>query len=298
MSARTAARRRLGSIRLSLILLALVPSVTLAAIWGVTTTQMFAEGLRLRHQTELSRSTGAMGTDATLALQRERGLSAAWLASPHGSRAALDAQRRTTDTALAKLQGRSAAVRSAPTRISERMYSVIASTKSLEYYRGQVDRLTDITADQVLDQYTSIIDDQIQAFQELSQVDDGDLTSQAACCWRWSTPRNWSRRRTRSSPSPGPRAGWTTRRGRISRNWSARSGGWCATRSCPRCAGTPRPAPNRSCRARTGRPCGTSRTRCSRRGSPAVRRTARSCCRTPTSGGTRRWTGCPPSTPT
>ncbi|NJP73962.1 nitrate- and nitrite sensing domain-containing protein [Streptomyces sp. C1-2] len=179
MSARTAARRRLGSIRLSLILLALVPSVTLAAIWGVTTTQMFAEGLRLRHQTELSRSTGAMGTDATLALQRERGLSAAWLASPHGSRAALDAQRRTTDAALAKLQGRSAAVRSAPTRISERMYSVIASTKSLEYYRGQVDRLTDITADQVLDQYTSIIDDQIQAFQELSQVDDGDLTSQA-----------------------------------------------------------------------------------------------------------------------
>jgi signal transduction histidine kinase len=179
MSPRTAARRRLGSIRLSLILLALVPSITLAAIWGVTTTQMFAEGLRLRNQTELSRSTGAMGTDATLALQRERGLSAAWLASPHGSRSALDAQRRETDEAIAKLVGRSEAIRSAPTRISERMYSVIASTKSLEYYRGQVDHLTDITASQVLDQYTSIIDDQIHAFQELSQVDDGDLTSQA-----------------------------------------------------------------------------------------------------------------------
>ena len=94
MSPRTGARRRLGSIRLSLILLALVPSVTLAAMWGVTTTQMFSEGLRLRHQTELSRSTGAMGTDATLALQRERSLSAAWLASPTGARTALDGQRR------------------------------------------------------------------------------------------------------------------------------------------------------------------------------------------------------------
>ena len=59
------------------------------------------------------------------------------------------------------------------------MYSVIASTGSLEYYRGQVDHLTDITAHQALDQYSSIIDNQIHAFQELSQVDDGDLTSQA-----------------------------------------------------------------------------------------------------------------------
>ena len=59
------------------------------------------------------------------------------------------------------------------------MYSVIASMGSLEYYRGQVDNPTNMTADQALAQYTSIIDDQIHAFQELSQVDDGDLTSQA-----------------------------------------------------------------------------------------------------------------------
>ncbi|MFJ9902308.1 nitrate- and nitrite sensing domain-containing protein [Streptomyces sp. NPDC101152] len=181
MSPRTGARpRRLGSIRLSLILLALVPSVTLAAMWGVTTTQMFTEGLRLRSQTELSRSTGAMGTEATLALQRERSLSAAWLSGdPRGSRAALDAQRKETDRAVAKLVGQSAAIRKAPARISDRLYSVVGSVGSLEYYRGQVDDPTDITAAQALDQYSSIIDDQIHAFQELSQVDDGDLTSQA-----------------------------------------------------------------------------------------------------------------------
>ncbi|MEU6253614.1 nitrate- and nitrite sensing domain-containing protein [Streptomyces sp. NPDC047043] len=179
MSPRTGARRRLGSIRLSLILLALVPSVTLAAMWGVTTTQMFTEGLRLRGQTELSRSTGAMGTDATLALQRERSLSAAWLADPHGSRAALDAQRKKTDRAVAKLVGQTDAINKAPSRISDRLYSVLGSVSSLEYYRSQVDDPADITAAQALDQYSSIIDDQIHAFQELSQVDDGDLTSQA-----------------------------------------------------------------------------------------------------------------------
>ncbi|MEV4788383.1 nitrate- and nitrite sensing domain-containing protein [Streptomyces tuirus] len=179
MSRRTGARRRLGSIRLSLVLLALVPSVTLAAMWGVTTIQMFSESLRLRDQTDLSRSTGAMGTDATLALQRERSLSAAWLATPKGSRAALNRQRAETDKAVAKLVEHADEIEKAPSRISDRLYSVLGSVGSLEYYRDQVDNPTDITAQQALDHYSSIIDDQIHAFQELSQVDDGDLTSQA-----------------------------------------------------------------------------------------------------------------------
>ncbi|GAA4017669.1 sensor histidine kinase [Streptomyces plumbiresistens] len=180
MSRRTGARRRrLGSIRLSLILLALVPSVTLAAVWALTTTQMFSEGLGLRSQTELSRSTGAMGTDATLALQQERGLSAAWLASQPGARAALDRARKETDAAVTQLVGHSDQLRRAPARIADRLYSVVGSVGSLEYYRSQIDDPRDITAEQALDHYTSIIDDQIHAFQELSQVDDGDLTSQA-----------------------------------------------------------------------------------------------------------------------
>ncbi|MFF6780581.1 nitrate- and nitrite sensing domain-containing protein [Streptomyces sp. NPDC012510] len=175
----TGARRRLGSIRLSLILLALIPSVTLAATWAVTTTQMFSEGLRLRAQTGLSKSTGAMGTEATLALQRERALSAAYMAAPGSSMDALYQQRRATDRAVAKLASRADAMEDAPDRIGQRLYSVMAGSGSLEYYREQVDSPTDITPEQILDQYTEIIDDQIHAFQALSQVDDGDLTSQA-----------------------------------------------------------------------------------------------------------------------
>ncbi|TDT39884.1 signal transduction histidine kinase [Streptomyces sp. BK208] len=176
---RTRARRRLGSIRLSLILLALVPGVTLATVWGVTTIQMFSEGLRLRAQTQLSRDTGAMGTETALALQRERSLSAALLADPGGDRTELDAQRKKADEAIAQLVSQSDAIESAPDRISDRLYSVLGSVGSLEYYRDQVDDPSDITAEQALDQYTAIVDEQIHAFQELSQVDDGDLTSQA-----------------------------------------------------------------------------------------------------------------------
>ncbi|MFF9773819.1 nitrate- and nitrite sensing domain-containing protein [Streptomyces sp. NPDC013978] len=179
MPSRTGARRRLGSIRLSLILLALIPSVTLAASWGVTTAQMFSEGLRLRTQTGLSKSTGAMGTEATLALQRERALSAAYMAAPGSSMDVLDQQRRVTDRAVAKLASRAGAIEDAPDRIGQRLYSVMAGSGSLEYYRDQVDNPTDITPEQILDQYTDIIDGQIHAFQALSQVDDGDLTSQA-----------------------------------------------------------------------------------------------------------------------
>ncbi|WP_327749213.1 nitrate- and nitrite sensing domain-containing protein [Streptomyces europaeiscabiei] len=179
MPPRTGARRRLGSIRLSLILLALIPSVTLAVSWGVTTTQMFSEGLRLRTQTGLSKSTGAMGTEATLALQRERALSAAYMAAPGSSMDILEQQRQETDKAVAKLAAHAGAIEEAPDRIGERLYSVMAGSGSLEYYRGQVDSPTDITPEQILDQYTEIIDGQIHAFQALSQVDDGDLTSQA-----------------------------------------------------------------------------------------------------------------------
>ncbi|MFB8755259.1 nitrate- and nitrite sensing domain-containing protein [Streptomyces nigra] len=181
MSPRTGPRRRLGSIRLSLLLLALVPGVTLAAVWSVTTVQMFSEGLRLRAQTELSESTGAMGTEATLALQRERSYSAVWLASRQkAARDALEDQRARTDEAVAELLDRSDDIKRAPERIKARLYSVVGSAGSLEYYRGQVDHPTDITPAQALGQYTSIIDDQIHVFRELSQVDDGDLTSQAA----------------------------------------------------------------------------------------------------------------------
>ncbi|MFF6981388.1 nitrate- and nitrite sensing domain-containing protein [Streptomyces sp. NPDC008343] len=180
MSRWAGARRRLGSIRLSLILLALVPSITLTVIWGMTTVQIRSEGLQLRSQTELSRSNGALGTDVVLALQRERKLSAVRLASPRTARTALDEQRADTDAAVAKLIAWKNGVADAPARISPLLKAVRTALDGLQFIRDQVDAPGGVAPVEVLARYDSVIDVQIQAFQaRLSQVDEGELTSEA-----------------------------------------------------------------------------------------------------------------------
>ncbi|MFQ3560386.1 nitrate- and nitrite sensing domain-containing protein [Streptomyces gramineus] len=180
MSRWAGVRRRLGSIRLSLILLALVPSVTLTAVWGMTTVQILSEGLRLRSQTELSRSTGALGTDAMLALQRERKLSAVRLATPRTPAAALGRQRAATDAAVAKLTARTDIIADAPERGDDALRRLFTSLRGLEHTRHQVDKPGGSSPEGILAHYDRMIDAQIQAFQGLAQVDDGELTSQAA----------------------------------------------------------------------------------------------------------------------
>ncbi|WP_461007084.1 sensor histidine kinase, partial [Streptomyces capparidis] len=181
MPSRTGARRRLGSIRVSLVLLALVPGVTLTAMWGVTTARLFTEGLELRSQTSLSRSTGALGTEVTFALQAERRQTARWLASRNpNAKAALDEQRKRTDEAVRALAGRLGRVGDAPERVKDRLHSITGAAQSLSFYRTQADRPARIDGRQVLGQYTEVVNAQIAAFQELTQVDDGGLTSRAA----------------------------------------------------------------------------------------------------------------------
>ncbi|MFD5567576.1 nitrate- and nitrite sensing domain-containing protein [Streptomyces cadmiisoli] len=179
MSRWTGARRRLGSIRLSLILLALVPGVTLTAIWGVTTIRMFSEGSELRAQTELSRSTGSLGTEAMFALQRERRLSAQWLASPRGDRNELDAQRAKSDAAVAELVRQRGPIAEAPARISTLLGAALEALNELEFTRDQVDDPTEITAAQALQRYDTMINRQIQAFQGLFQAVNGELAALA-----------------------------------------------------------------------------------------------------------------------
>ncbi|MFF8018600.1 nitrate- and nitrite sensing domain-containing protein [Streptomyces sp. NPDC007929] len=180
MSRWAGARRRLGSIRLSLILLALVPGITLASVWGMTTVQILSEGLRLRSQTELSRSTGALGTEAMLALQRERKLSALKLASPRTSTAALDEQREATDVAVAKLTARSDLVADAPERTAVSLLTFLNALGDLQATRDRVDDPGSGAREDILTGYDRMVDAQIQAFQNLSQVDDGELTAQAS----------------------------------------------------------------------------------------------------------------------
>ncbi|MFF4983901.1 nitrate- and nitrite sensing domain-containing protein [Streptomyces sp. NPDC001046] len=180
MSRWAGARRRLGSIRLSLILLAVVPAVTLTAVWGLTTVQILSEGLRLRSQTELSRATGALGTEAMLALQSERKLSAVRLAAPGTSAAALKEQRAATDAAVAKLTARTEAIADAPELTVASLRMARTSLRDLQHTRDRVDKPGGSNPEGILARYDRMVDAQIQAFQNLSLVDDGELTAQAS----------------------------------------------------------------------------------------------------------------------
>ncbi|MEW2811150.1 nitrate- and nitrite sensing domain-containing protein [Streptomyces massasporeus] len=180
MSRWAGARRRLGSIRLSLILLAVVPGITLTAVWGLTTVQILSEGMRLRSQTELSRSTGALGTEAMLALQHERKLSAVKLASPRTPAAALDAQRAATDAAVAKLTARTDAIADAPELTAASLRAARTSLRGLQHTRGRVDEPGGSNPEGILARYDKMVDAQIQAFQKLALVDDGEPTAQAS----------------------------------------------------------------------------------------------------------------------
>ncbi|WCE02415.1 nitrate- and nitrite sensing domain-containing protein (plasmid) [Streptomyces sp. HUAS 31] len=180
MSRWTGARRRLGSIRLSLILLALVPSITLAAFWGMTSVEIRSDGLRLRAQTELSRTTGNRGADVLLALQRERKLSASRLATPRTPGAALDEQRVRTDAALAGLTAQKDSFAEVPRQIAPLLEAGLTSLEDVRSIREQVDDPAGTTAEKVLARYDSMLDTQIQAYQGLlSQVDGDEPTSQA-----------------------------------------------------------------------------------------------------------------------
>ena len=273
MSPRTGARRRLGSIRLSLILLALVPGVTLATMWGMTTTQMFDGGATA------ARADGAEQVDrrhghrrdarAAEGAQSVGGLAGrpARLPGRPGGAARRRPTRRSPSWSASPTRSSKA-----PARIADRLYSVLGSVGSLEYYRGQVDDPTDITAEQALDQYT--LDHRRP-----------DPRLPGALPGRRRRPHLAGRPAGRPGARggaglPGGRAAHpglavraSGREGleRSSPSWSTPGAGSSRTRSSPRCSGSRQDADRaRFCRARSGRPWRPSRTRCSRSGRPAT----------------------------
>ncbi|MFC8093491.1 nitrate- and nitrite sensing domain-containing protein [Streptomyces sp. NPDC057301] len=160
--------------------MAVVPGITLTAVWGLTTVQILSEGLRLRSQTELIRSTGALGTEAMLALQQERKLSAVKVASPRTPAAALYEQRAATDAAVEKLTARTDVFADAPELTTASLRTALTSLRGLQHTRDQVDEPSGGNPEKILARYDKMVDARIQAFQILTRVDDGELTAQAS----------------------------------------------------------------------------------------------------------------------
>ncbi|MCF2434935.1 nitrate- and nitrite sensing domain-containing protein [Streptomyces thinghirensis] len=109
-----------------------------------------------------------MGTEAALALQKERGLSAAHLAEPGGDRTELDAQRKKTDEAVAPARRPVRRDRARPPAFPDRLYRYSASGGQpgvLPQPGGRPQRHHLRPGARPVH---PIIDEQIHAFQELS----------------------------------------------------------------------------------------------------------------------------------
>jgi hypothetical protein len=88
------------SLRATLIVLVLVPSVALATLWVLSVLHLADDWRVESSQSSLADRVGPPVQMMTSALQRERTLTAQALADPSASRAALTAQRRLTDKAV------------------------------------------------------------------------------------------------------------------------------------------------------------------------------------------------------
>ncbi|MYS19072.1 HAMP domain-containing protein, partial [Streptomyces sp. DvalAA-14] len=107
-TARTGPGRRFGlSITASLVALAVVPATALIVLWASGSAVLLTQWLKAAHVGHAAETTDAL-TPAIGEFQKERRLTVLLLAT-HGSRTALDAQRRTTDVLLADFRKADAA---------------------------------------------------------------------------------------------------------------------------------------------------------------------------------------------
>ncbi|WP_371578249.1 nitrate- and nitrite sensing domain-containing protein [Streptomyces sp. NBC_01314] len=146
MPSRTPALQRLRSIRASLLLLALVPSLTLGGLWATTSARVLSEGFGLRAEFAINMAVAKPFGDMIDAAARERTLSTVWLADPNASHDAMKAQRRKTDVAVAEMAGLPAALKDAPETSKEAFQPVLDAMRKLDLtdLRARIDnRSTD-----------------------------------------------------------------------------------------------------------------------------------------------------------
>ncbi|GAA3827577.1 nitrate- and nitrite sensing domain-containing protein [Streptomyces phyllanthi] len=175
------ALRRFRSIRTSLLLLALVPSVALALVWLAAAGGQLSQALDLRDQTSLGKDVAAPGNDLRQAFQLERRLTAAWLADPESSRTALRAQRARTDVALAAVAKGSADLESAPEGVKTALAPIYNGLRQLPLrdLRERIDQ-REISLNEATGSYTRVIVAQMTALGNVSaQVADGPLVAES-----------------------------------------------------------------------------------------------------------------------
>lgn len=163
-------------------LLSLVPCIALAGLWAVTTSQMLGQGADLRNRVQAGRMLQPPAVEMFRNLQRERALTAVWLADTASSHEALDSQRPKTDAALGAMGGLAEAMKDAPprSRVSFQPLADALQRFPLQVLREGIDTQS-ISDEQGLSAFTQLINLEIQVTSEISaQVDNGSLVAAVA----------------------------------------------------------------------------------------------------------------------
>ncbi|WP_063838300.1 sensor histidine kinase [Saccharothrix sp. ST-888] len=166
------------SLRAALLVLAVVPGLALAALWGVTSGQTLLDFQRQAAQGLLAQKAGQPSNIVYYNLQEERRLSAEALATHAGATDALVKQRKSTDDAIRTFQSLSGvAADGAPAEVRDAVGQARQAMNQLSAQRLLVDQGGNDQQAVVYRYYTNLIAVDIKLFTALSHVDNGKVTT-------------------------------------------------------------------------------------------------------------------------
>lgn len=170
---------RLGSLRMILLVLAVIPSLALAALWGVSTAQLAVDWREQDQHADLAARGIPLARDVALNLQEERRLSAEVLANANTSPAALHAQRGRTDRAVRAFRaGTGGGGTELHTELREALGTARENLGLLPGIRANTDDES-TTQNVVFESFTMLIDSDLRLVEALGNVDDGEVTVKA-----------------------------------------------------------------------------------------------------------------------
>lgn len=151
------------SLRAILLILALVPSATLIALWAISSSRLYDDWKTANDQNSAGNQLGAPVDNVAYQLQVERRLSAAALADPEANGSQLAKQRKLTDRAA---EGLGALADDMPVALVKHAKQLSRALEQLPRYRDAVDR-REATQHQTFDDYTGLITSDIQLLEDL-----------------------------------------------------------------------------------------------------------------------------------
>ncbi|MEV6973057.1 nitrate- and nitrite sensing domain-containing protein [Kitasatospora sp. NPDC093806] len=162
--------------RTALLVLSLVPSLAIAALWAVTSGVTIFAFQRQAAQGLLAERAGQPSNIVYYNLQEERRLSAEALARPGSVTEQLKNQRRLTDEAVQKFQALSGETAdSAPAEVRTAVAETRRAMEKLGDQRAAIDKGA-VDQQSVYAYYTDLITVDLRLFTALSHVDNGEVT--------------------------------------------------------------------------------------------------------------------------